>query len=114
MRFPHGQAGLRSAIGPVRPYGEVSDRKGAKFKEGTMKALIKFLALMLVLSTAEGRVIHIPEDWPDIQTGIEMASDGDTVLVAPGTYLITHPSQRINFEGKAVLLTRHFGISKKF
>jgi len=74
-----------------------------------MKKLIKFWALVLVLGTAEGRVIHIPEDWPDIQTGIEIASDGDTVLVAPGTYLITHPSRRINFEGKAILLTSEKG-----
>jgi len=27
LRVPHGQAGLRSAIGPVRPSGEVCDRR---------------------------------------------------------------------------------------
>ena len=74
-----------------------------------MKALIKFLALVLVLGTAEGKVIRVPQDWLFIQTGIEMASDGDTVLVAPGRYLITHPSKRINFQGKAILLTSEKG-----
>jgi len=74
-----------------------------------MKALIKFLALVLVLGTAEGKIIRIPQDWPYIQTGVEMASDGDTVLVAPGKYLINHPSKMINFEGKAILLTSEKG-----
>ncbi len=74
-----------------------------------MKLLVRFLALVLVLDTAEGKVIHIPQDWPHIQTGIEMATDGDTILVAPGRYLITHPSKRINFEGKAILLTSEKG-----
>ena len=27
LRVPHGQGGLRSAIGPVRPSGEVSDQR---------------------------------------------------------------------------------------
>jgi len=31
LRVPQGQAGLRNTIGSVRPSGEVSDRKGAKF-----------------------------------------------------------------------------------
>ncbi len=74
-----------------------------------MKALIKFLALVLVLGTAEGRIIRIPQDWPDIQTGIKMATGGDTVLVAPGRYLISSPRKRINFEGKAILLTSEKG-----
>ncbi len=83
--------------------------KNPNQKEGDMKALIKFLALVFVLGTTEGKVIRIPQDWPYIQTGIEMATDGDTVLVAPGRYLITHPSKRINFQGKAILLTSEKG-----
>ena len=31
-------------------------------------------------------VIHVPGDYPNIQTGILFASNGDTVLVAPGLY----------------------------
>jgi polygalacturonase len=43
--------------------------------------------------------IHVPADQPTIQSGINAASNGDTVLVAPGTY-----KENINFSGKAITL----------
>lgn len=45
------------------------------------------------------KIIHVPADQPTIQAGISAASNGDTVLVSPGTY-----KENVNFQGKAITL----------
>ena len=42
----------------------------------------------------------MPTDAPTIQRAIEAANNGDTVLVAPGTY-----NENIDFKGKAIVIT---------
>ena len=60
--------------------------------------------LILFISTPiKARIIHVPADSSTIQAGINGAVDGDTVLVARGHYY-----ERINFVGKAVLVTSNW------
>ena len=54
---------------------------------------------LIFLSTLFSTIINVPGDYPTIQVGINAASDGDTVLVQPGTYI-----ENINFNGKNIVV----------
>jgi len=61
---------------------------------------VLMLLVLFALPTAAA-TIHVPGDQPTIQAGINAALNGDTVLVADGTY--TGPGNRdIDFLGKAI------------
>lgn len=47
---------------------------------------IQACLIFFSLEVANALIIHVPEDYPTIQQGIDAVNNGDTVLVAPGEY----------------------------
>ena len=55
----------------------------------------------LICRGINAEVIHVPADYPVIQTAVDAAADGDTILVADGIYS-GEGNRDITFNGKAV------------
>ena len=66
-----------------------------------MKRVYIFAIALVVFASlpTSADIIHIPGDYPTIQEGINASSDGDTVLVQPGTYV-----ENINFNGHNIVV----------
>ena len=69
-----------------------------------MKRIV-LLVLVFVLGAfpMSSQIINVPGDQTSIQAAIDVSNDGDTVLVAEGTYY-----ENINFQGKAITVASKF------
>ena len=65
-----------------------------------------FLVALSPLALAQN-TIRVPADAPTIQAGIDLAQNGDTVLVAPGRYVGT-----LEFLGKAITVRSEAGAAR--
>src|ERR1700740_3302824 len=77
--------------------------------QNSAKFLCPSIAVACLLSLASPaarsqNTLTVPAHYPTIQSAINAANNGDTVLVAPGTYV-----ENINFNGKAVTVTSSNG-----
>src|SRR6266567_730627 len=57
-----------------------------------MKKIITLLALLVFATTANSNILNVPSGYTTIQAAINASVNGDTVLVAAGTYM-----ENINF-----------------
>jgi hypothetical protein len=66
--------------------------------------ILSILAGLCVPAAARAATIRVPADAATIQQAIDVAVAGDTILVAPGTYV-----ENITFRGKAIAVVSELG-----
>jgi parallel beta-helix repeat protein len=73
--------------------------------EEIMRKAIIFTAafIAVIFMSASATIINVPDDQPAIQAGIDVSFHGDTVRVAPGTYV-----ENIDFSGKYIVVGSWF------
>ena len=88
--------------------------RGLKMRATNPKTYVLMSVLLVgaLCISAVGKTIYVDDDGPadfnNIQAGIDASVDGDTVLVAPGTYT-GEGNRDIDFKGKAITVKSEEG-----
>ena len=59
-----------------------------------------YLKILFLTSFTMADVLYVPDDYSTIQSAIEAAGNGDSVIVSPGFY-----AETIDFEGKSIIVS---------
>ncbi len=70
---------------------------------GEIMKIIFTISFLIFITFINATIINIPTDQPTIQEGINVAVDGDTVLVQPNTYF-----ENINYNSKNITVASLF------
>jgi hypothetical protein len=65
-----------------------------------VRRLVAVLTFIFLAFSGGAAVLHVPGDFPAIQSAINSSTNGDVILVAPGVY-----QENINFKGKAITVS---------
>ena len=74
-----------------------------KFTKTFILVSINIFLFSWIVNNAHATIINVPGNQPTIQSGINAAANGDTILVAPNTYF-----ENINFLGKQIVVASYF------
>jgi pectin methylesterase-like acyl-CoA thioesterase len=73
------------------------------YRVSVIHPVLFVLLTTLFISPIHATVIRVPADFATIQAAINASANGDTVLVAPGTYY-----ENLNLRGKRIMLTSNY------
>ena len=68
------------------------------------RMMIAAVITLLVCGVTTAATINVPADYTTIQAAVDAASNGDEILVAPGTYTDTQDGHVVDMKGKAITL----------
>jgi len=72
-------------------------------------ALSLLFVLFLSFTFISAETLHVPGQYPTIQSAVNASQNGDTVLVAPGSY-----EENVDIQGKQITLTSSHGPYETF